>query len=599
MRVALAIAVLVSACGAEPATHEGCGERCGPRFDACDERSIAIAGGGCEPVGVPDGACAKGFRSDGRGGCAAILPAAPCDPGSVAFLGEDRCHPIAPCGDGPWGSIPTDASTVFVDATNAGASDGTRERPFKTITEALAVAKIGAVVAVAAGRYAESLTFTRPVRLFGACPTKVEIAGSLVSPVDVELHDLAITGGGVLVGGKTSLDRVWVHDVSAEGVRVEPIPRGETAVVVRRSLIERASGAGVTLVGDGVTLEDVVVRGTRPRSSAGGLGVHVGIIEPTRPSTLRARGLVVEQVTGVGINVVASRAELDGALIRDVALRKDGLFGNGILVSDEAGKPRPALGARGVVIERVHVAGVIAHRADVSLSHLSLRDVDVDRDEMLGLGIQVTGDTELTLADSVIERVRYGGVFVRGARAVMERTIVRDVAAQKATGVGGVGVWTLVRDGVPPVVTVSRSRVLRTVTAGVFGIGGTLAVSECTIGDIAARPFDARFGDGVVISGEQVGPLATRVPGTLELSGTSIHGCARAGLSVQAAALHMRDSALMCNAIDLALSWRVAPDAEPSPFTLDDGGGNGCGCATIGRCVASPTELAPVEGPNL
>src|SRR5262249_40821126 len=137
----------------------------------CGADEVPREGGGCAPVGVPADACAPGFSHDGAHACDPILPASPCDAGSVAFLGETECHEVAPCGEGTWGDVPVEATTVFVDAAYAGgASDGSMARPWTAVGDAVAAASSGAVVAIAAGSYPEVVTIAKPVRLWGRCP---------------------------------------------------------------------------------------------------------------------------------------------------------------------------------------------------------------------------------------------------------------------------------------------------------------------------------------------------------------------------------------------------------------------------------------------
>src|SRR5262245_59309187 len=145
----------------------------------CPPGELAV-NGSCQPAGVPPSACGKGFMPDGKQGCEPILPAAPCPAGQMAIPGETTCHEVAPCGQGTWGTIPVDADTQFVDKAYAGGgSDGTQAKPWTTIQEGIAAAKPGAIVAVAAGKYAEDLFIQgKAVRLVGRCPAMVEVSGT-------------------------------------------------------------------------------------------------------------------------------------------------------------------------------------------------------------------------------------------------------------------------------------------------------------------------------------------------------------------------------------------------------------------------------------
>src|SRR5262249_31135691 len=154
--------------------------------------------------------------------------------GTMAVPGEVECHDVAPCGEGRWGAIPVDATTQYVDAAyQGGASDGSESKPWTTIQAAVDAAAPGAIVAIAAGSYAERvLVEGSPVRVWGKCPSMVEIAGPYPGTVDVrvgasatEVHALAVSGEtyGILVSGATDVvvDSVWIHDTPQRGVNVQ------------------------------------------------------------------------------------------------------------------------------------------------------------------------------------------------------------------------------------------------------------------------------------------------------------------------------------------------------------------------------------------
>jgi hypothetical protein len=154
----------------------------------------------------------------------------------MAVPGDTACREVAPCGSGTWGDIPVEANTQFVDKAYAGGnSDGTLAHPWTTIQQGINAAAKGAIVAVAAGSYAEDVLIKyKPVRLWGRCPAMVEVAGAGVAPGVIqvfkkaaggaEVRGIAVTGAntGIAVVGASSvvIEQVWVHDTGNWGVYI-------------------------------------------------------------------------------------------------------------------------------------------------------------------------------------------------------------------------------------------------------------------------------------------------------------------------------------------------------------------------------------------
>jgi hypothetical protein len=257
--------------------------------------------GTCQAPGVPPSMCGAGFVADGRDGCDAVLPKDPCPSGFMAvpgdtacraigapdapscatglaaIPGESACHELADCAAAPWGNIPIDAGTQFVDASYAGAgSDGTSSKPWTTIGAAVSAAASGAIVAVAAGTYRENVAVQgKPVRVWGRYAKLVEIVGSggLGSAVitingaastGTEAHQIALTGDaqGIALSATKSvvLERIWIHDTSQDGL----ISAGD--FTMRASLVERSHTTGLQLTGGHAVVETTVFRDVRRAS---------------------------------------------------------------------------------------------------------------------------------------------------------------------------------------------------------------------------------------------------------------------------------------------------------------------------------------------
>ncbi|MBS2017528.1 MAG: DUF1565 domain-containing protein [Deltaproteobacteria bacterium] len=113
---------------------------------AGDPSNPGADGGGSSSGDGGASSSGEGGSSSGDGG-----PVGPIEPGTPG-------GPITSDTECPSLEMPTGAPSVFVDANAAGAEDGSKGSPFRTIGKALAAAPAGGVVWVAAGTYKESLT---------------------------------------------------------------------------------------------------------------------------------------------------------------------------------------------------------------------------------------------------------------------------------------------------------------------------------------------------------------------------------------------------------------------------------------------------------
>ncbi len=258
----------------------------------------------CQPAGVPAEWCGEGFESDGDFGCRAILPATPCESSLMALPGETTCREVAPCGDGTWGDIPTEGNTQFVDESyTLGDADGTQAKPWPTVVEAVAAADPGAIVAIAAGSYVGEVDIqNQPVRLWGRCPSLVEIVGAGNHVLEIhagadatEIRDLALTGSiswsAVAVHGSAGVifDRVWLHDtLGSRGFDITEDSSSATGVILSRSLVERTRTNAIMVWGAAIDMSDTVVRDTQPSLNSG-IARAINVAVNTGPSSRTPR----------------------------------------------------------------------------------------------------------------------------------------------------------------------------------------------------------------------------------------------------------------------------------------------------------------------
>jgi len=503
--------------GADPAGVGG--SATGP---TCAPGELQLADGSCTVAGIAPPSCGEGFVADDDGGCVAVLPRDPCAPGTLAVPGDTSCKPVAPCGEGTWGDIPTDEATEYVDGSYRGSdSDGTQSAPWPTIQQAIDAAAPGAVVAVAAGDYQEDvLLLTKPVQLWGVCPALAGIHGSgevtleIGSPASGSaVHAIGISGGGTGINvthdTEVSFDRIWIHDTGSNGLRAQ-----FATATVTDSLVEKTAG-GILAHSGYLTVDRCVVRDTTHSEEWRSIAIGMNDKGPAA-AVATIRGSVVERTEHGGISVGGAKASIETTVVRDTGLDPDSL---------EA--------AYAIAVE---------HSLDGTIP------------------------AEVTLRTSVVERTRGLGVFVDGSVVSIEQTVVRDTQPTAAEWARGIHLQTWVERGsLPAVVSVTESLVEGTVGAGIVSSGAELHLDRTIVRRTKAWS-DGTLGDGIMLISEHA--TAT---GTME--GCRVEQNDHAGVLLLDGQLSVGTTAFACNALSIA-----AVEYDGASYEYQDLGGNSCGC---------------------
>ena len=251
-----------------------------------------------------------------------------------------------------------------------------------------------------------------------------------------QLAQLAITGAsaGVVVSGAVDVDieRVWIHDLVGRGVNVQD-ELGPTAVRLSDSLVSNVHDIGFFVEGADVSIDGTMLRNVL----SGGLGRAIEVHDNNdtgRRSTLGLTGLLVERASDAGVLVIGSDGTIENTVVRDIAPATAALGGRCIAAEDrlETGEPATLDIARSLA-ERCRDLGVFVGGSSVSMSATVVRDIDRDGVGTYGHGIQVeltpaTGNlATVAIASSVVERTRRFGILVAGAVATMDSVVVRDI----------------------------------------------------------------------------------------------------------------------------------------------------------------------------
>jgi len=467
---------------------------CEPSLPAsCPPNTIAVLGETeCHPVGVDK--CADGFAADGEGGCAAVLPKTTCAAGQMALPGETTCADVDVCDP-----LPPDAKgTYFVDPAATTGGDGSKGAPFSTIAAALGVAIDGDKIVLADGSYPGGLVVDKAVTLKGRCASKVEIAGTdpAIPVVSLRsgsaLEHLSVTGSGrnaIEPSGTTSLSFLRIHDVSGRGVFSTG---GANAATVRHVLIESATTAGIEIAGGKLTLEDVIVRDTRPLGDGtAGFGVSIGMPSggSTAPEMIATR-ILVERNADQGMLLHGANVTLVRSVVRDTKPRGDGTFGFGlnVLAYSDPKTPRGNVTIRDSIVSGNTTSGIVIAGSVANLERVTVRDTVTSKLAAGGRGLVIQGHPvsklpgEVTVRRSVINRNFDAGVIVASSKASFDDCIMRETRIlPKHDECGGLFVIVDPALKTPGQATVTTSLVEGNDDLGVGTKGGALTIVGSTV----------------------------------------------------------------------------------------------------------------------
>lgn len=395
-------------------------------------------------------------------------------------------------------------------------------------------------------------------------------------------------------------------------------------VTIRTSIIEGNSYMGVLVRDSKLLLDRSVVRDTKLEAKDKNYGRGVVVQGVTSLTTLDMRASVVErnQETGVDVNGQAT-AKISDSIIRDT--RPNGATGTGLfgeLITKTGPIPQISVdhtlfsgNAKGGAISAGKLAitrsrfshnatfSLVSRGGDVSLGASLIEDSEADAAGQDGHGVlglpdkNRVVDAKLTLDDVAIRRARKAGVSMFGGKLTIARSSIRGIEPEKADPVGGIAVAIESQRMVDATSLEMDATLLDSISgAAILVNGGPAKLSNVHIRDVRLA-LDGQFGDGVLVAGVYYvgGGLRTA---SLELSGSWIEKTARTGVALFGGTLAVSSTFLTCNTIALDVEAVAAWDGMnyvEHEFTVEDRGGNVCGCDVAAPCLARSTNLKPAE----
>ncbi len=390
-----------------------------------------------------------------------------------------------PAGDWPEG-LPAEGEKVYVKP--GGTGDGwSPSSPVGTLAAALRLAAGGAVIAVAKGDYAETITTTREVTLWGACAALVRIGGPA--------GDRGSATVGVPQGGGFALKNLTVRGA-----------RGGVVVASRAKLratgveVSSATGGGIVVIGE-AELRDVFVHDTKAfADGTSGSGIQV-----TNGGKVTALGVTVEANRDSGIVVAGTRSSaiISDALVRNTESQpSDRARGSGLQISN--GGQATITGA---VFDGNRSAGILVsgRGSDAKLSDIAVtRTREREAGRIAGVGLYASEGGKVTATRLVVDGNRSAGVLADGAEtaATLEDLVVRNTEGQLSDKQLGTGLAA--SDGAKLVI--ARAIFDANRSAGIFVDGSATAVSlaDVLVHGTRSQELDGNFGVGIQVTGAKV-----------------------------------------------------------------------------------------------
>jgi hypothetical protein len=613
-------------------------------------------GGWCEPI-LPKTKCPEGTMAKiGSASCAPMGSCGASTWGGIQLTAATIHVDQAYSGGGSDGSQ-TKPFTTVGDALKVATSGAHIAVAAGTYNEDLSIQQPLRIE----GRCAKMVT----IKGIDAGKQAVEILAK------VELRDLTVTGPGVGVSvgkGEALLERVAVRDCGdagvqalagvklttkscvvagshAFGVEVRGAEASLTHTVVRDTqshgptklagngvlvsrdatntakatladcLVDMNRKSGIEVSGADVTIERSVIRDTLPqeKDATGGGGIEAKRKYQTA-ATLTLRDTVIAGNQHPGLNLLGSQALLERCVVRDTKSRQlDGAVGNGVQAIISDGQPAKLTMKSCLVTGNRNIAVAIAG-SEATLERTAVRDtLPQGKDQGFGIGIQagfgLTNEpaSTVTLKECIVADNRRLGVGLWGAKATLERTVVRGTKHQLSDGKWGPGIQVGALGKLVTDLTLTDCLVAENRFAGVAANSGAkVTIKRSVVRDTESQLSNKMYGFGVggltgavialeeslILDNQQAGYSLLGASGTISSSVMRGTRCQLAdkklGYGIQAAAtkddaskLTVTDSLVSGNTnvgvfvegADVTIERTVVRDTHPRALDRDKGDG--------------------------
>lgn len=458
---------------------------CRPALAKCSPGTIPKHDEGCIEVGIPG--CAAEFVEGGA--CHPTM--AKCPEGTFAVPQKGCVSIDGPdgCGSAPWGEIVETPGDLHVDpGYEGGDGDGSRERPFTTLAEALAGVQTDGRVVLAEGEYDEPIEITKPIEIVGRCASRVMLRGEQRDP-------------------SGNVSAVWIHDVDRAGVRGVSVLSASIGVLIQAAAVsvrdirvtgESGEGLVVALPGASLDLSRSLVQSSWADDGTGEGWTSVLVVSGAGARLTEnalVGGTINLRISSETAEVVAEGNLLEAAALPSMTRDDVGVhLEDGTLRLDANALVHHRLGAlvTGAGAELVAARNLIAAPADAAPEAGGLAVEHGARASLASSVLSGACDALLVVADADTAVEASGNLFDGAAASASDRL---GVAVEQRGGA----------------LSLSSSLVRQAGDAGLFVSGGTLSASGVVIEGTRANPLHRDRAAGVLVQGGRAALASTYV----------------------------------------------------------------------------------------
>lgn len=350
------------------------------------------------------------------------------------------CAPLAPCPSGPWPPAPQGAGPLLYVAVDALAGgDGSIDRPFATLGQAIQAAPARAAILLSAGTHAGGADFSRKtLHIQGLCPQLTEIAGGAESALvatnaSLTLGALSLSSEApvlVAMGGMLNVEAVAIRgqgpllfaqgvQLSAQGLRTRGRSGGGLLIgeqsQVKLQDWDHAGPAGLSMHTGRLSVQGATLRGLSEGTAA------ALDLEDVSTSTFAA--IQVEDVPGIGVVV---RGNYRSVAVRDATLRR---CGSGLYIA--AGPESKATEAvPQVKLTRVYGNAHPGKAVTIGSGDVTADFISVHADRNEAISIRQQGPWHSSVAVKHLWALSAGSAVVEVGRIVEDQIVGMDVTAE-------------------------------------------------------------------------------------------------------------------------------------------------------------------------